>query len=343
MLDPKRLLKRTEPYIFGAILLLSFLIQARSGQFYTGNNLVDLARSMVVPALFAIGAQMVIISGGIDVSFTAVASLSMYATNMILYADNYSGPVFLAYAMGAGFGLAMGALNGFLIGYFRFPTLVVTLGTSSLFVGIMQGVLGAHETPVPPSMSEHGQAFLFSATNAELGLRSEMPVTILILLGVLVVAFFLMRYTMLGRGIFALGGDEVSAQRAGFNVFATKMFIYCSVGALAGVTGIARACMMQNCHPTNLNGMEMTVIAAVVLGGTRVSGGLGTLTGAMLGVGLMTIMSNSLILLGIPTYWQKVFTGAIIIIGTGVSAYQVNASQRRLATRRVADNRGNQS
>jgi len=80
--------------------------------------------------------------------------------------------------------------------------------------------------------------------------------------------------------------------------------------------------MMQNCHPTNLNGMEMTVIAAVVLGGARVTGGIGTITGAMLGTALLTILSNSLILIGVPAYWQKVFIGAIIIIGTGVSAYQ---------------------
>jgi len=131
---------------------------------------------------------------------------------------------------------------------------------------------------------------------------------------------------MLGRGIFAIGGDEIAAQRAGFNVFRTKMFIYGLAGAMAGIGGIARACMMQNCHPTNLNGMEMTVIAAVVLGGTRVTGGVGTLTGAILGVALMTVMSNSLILIGIPIYWQRVFTGAIIIIGTGVSAYQATRS-----------------
>lgn len=333
-MDYKRLGRRTEPYILAAILLLSLLIQARSGQFFTGNNLVDLTRSMVIPALFAIGAQMVIISGGVDVSFTAVASLAMYATTSLLLPSDYSGNVILAYAMGAGFGLLMGALNGFLIGYFRFPTLVVTLGTSSLFIGIMQGVLGAHEIPVPKAMREHGQAFLFRVHNAQLDLSSEMPVTILILLGMLVLVFFIMRYTMLGRGIFAIGGDETSAQRAGFNVLGIKMFIYCFVGAVAGITGIARASMMQNCHPTNLNGMEMTVIAAVVLGGTRVTGGLGTITGAMLGVALMTIMSNSLILIGVPTYWQKVFTGAIIIIGTGVSAYQVRRSSHRLVARR---------
>jgi len=320
----KRIIKSTEPYVLAAIILLSLLIQSRSGQFFTGNNLVDLARSMIIPALFAIGAQMVIVSGGIDVSFPAIASLPMYITTRLLLNIDYSGSVVLPYLMGAVLGLVMGLINGFLIGYFKFPTLVVTLGTSSLFIGIMQGVLAAHELPVPPSMFEHGKAKLFSAYNKGLGLSSDMPVTILILIAFLILTFFLLRYTMLGRGIYALGGDEVSAKRAGFNVFGLQIFIYTYVGLIAGIAGIARASMMRNCHPTNLLGIEMTVIAAVVLGGTRVTGGLGTLTGTMLGMGLMTIMANSLILLGIPTYWQKVFTGLIIIVGTGVSAYQVS-------------------
>lgn len=331
MFNIKKLTKKTEFYILLTIILLSILIQIRSGQFMTGNNLVDLVRSMIIPAMFAVGAQMVIISGGMDVSFTAIASLSMFATTNILLNADYKGSVLLAYAMGAVFGLLMGLLNAVLIAHFKFPTLIVTLGTSSIFIGIMQGVLGAHELPVPDPMTAHGKAKLFSAYNSQLGISSDMPVTLLLLIALLVIAFIIMRYTMLGRGIFAVGGDEVSAQRAGFNVFGIHMFIYCFVGMIAGITGIARASMMLNCHPTNLNGMELTVIAAVVLGGTRVTGGAGSLTGAMLGVGLMTIMSNSLILLGIPTYWQRVFTGAIIIIGTGVSAYQSMHSKKRLA------------
>jgi len=327
----KKLSRSTEPYVLGAVIVLSFLIQMRSGQFFTGNNLVDLSRSIIVPALFAIGAQMVIVSGGIDVSFPAIASLAMYITTRVLLNVDYAGPIILPYVMGAVLGIVMGLLNGVLIGFFRFPTLVVTLGTSSLYIGIMQGVLAAHELPVPPAMFEHGKAKLFSAYNAGLGLSSDMPVTILILVFFLALTFFILKYTMLGRGIYALGGDEVSAQRAGFNVLGIKLFIYSYVGLIAGIAGIARACMMRNCHPTNLLGIEMVVIAAVVLGGTRVTGGLGTLTGTMLGMGLMTIMSNSLILLGIPTYWQKVFTGAIILIGTGVSASQVMGKKRRKA------------
>jgi simple sugar transport system permease protein len=326
----KKLIKKTEFYILVTIILLVAVIEFRSGQFLTGNNLVDLIRSMIIPAMFAIGAHMVLISGGIDVSFTAVASLSMYVAAHIFLQANYEGSILLIYVLGAGFGLLLGALNAVLIAKFKFPTLIVTLGTSSLFTGIMLGVLSAHEIPVPKPMLDHGKAKLFSAYNEQLGLNSDMPVTLLLLIGLLLIAFFIMRYTMLGRGIYAVGGDEVSAQRSGFNVFAIHFFIYCFVGALAGITGIARASMMLNANPTNMLGMELTVIAAVVLGGARVTGGLGTLTGTMLGVALITIMSNSLILLGIPTYWQRVFTGVIIIIGTGVSAYQIMNSKRRL-------------
>jgi simple sugar transport system permease protein len=332
MINMRRMAKRSEPYVFGAIVLLCLLIQVQSKQFFTGNNLVDLARSMIVPALFSIGAMMVIVSGGIDVSFPAIASLAMYATDRILLNVNYSGNVMLAYAMAAGFGLAMGAVNALLIGVLRLPTLVVTLGTSSLFTGIMQGALAASESPVPPSILAHGKEKLFTATNTQLGLTSDMPSQILILLGALLLVFLLLRYTMLGRGIYAIGGDEAAARRAGFNVVGVKVFIYCFVGAMAGVTGMVRASMMMNAHPTNLLGMEMTVIAAVVLGGTRVTGGLGTLTGTMLGVALMIILSNSLILIGIPTYWTRVFTGAVIIIGTGVTAWQAGGSGRRLAS-----------
>jgi simple sugar transport system permease protein len=324
-----RMTKRSEPYILAAIVVLSLLIQARSGQFFSGNNLVDLARSLIVPALFSIGCMMVIVSGGIDVSFTAIASLAMYVTDRLLLASQYSGNVILAYAISAGLGLLMGALNGFLIGFLRLPTFVVTLGTSSLFTGLMFGAFSASASDVPPSIARHGKEILFTATNPKLGLTSNMPSQILILIAVLLFAFFLLRYTMLGRGIYAVGGDETAAERAGFNVRGIKMFLYCFVGVLAGITGIARISMMSYADPSTMLGMEMTVIAAVVLGGTRVTGGVGTLVGTISGVALMTILSNSLILIGIPTYWSRVFTGAVIIVGTGVTAHQIRSTRRR--------------
>lgn len=331
MISAERLTRRSEPYVLAAIVVLSALIQVRSGQFFSGNNLVDLARSLIVPALFSVGCMMVIVSGGIDVSFTAIASLAMYVTDRMLLASNYSGSVLLAYAISAGLGLLMGALNGFLIGFMKLPTLVVTLGTSSLFTGLMFGAFSASASDVPPAIARHGKDILFTATNPQTQLTSNMPVQILILIGVLILVFFLLRYTMLGRGIYAIGGDEAAAERAGFNVRGIKMFLYCFVGVLAGITGVARISMMAYADPSTMLGMELTVIAAVVLGGTRVTGGFGTLTGTILGVALMTILSNSLILIGIPTYWTRVFTGAVIIIGTGVTARQISATRRRRA------------
>ncbi len=316
--------------------MLSLLIQARSGQFFTGNNLVDLARAIIIPGLLSIGCMMVIVSGGIDVSFTAIASLAMYVTDKILLKSDYSGNVILAYAMSGGFGLLLGALNGFLIAFLRLPTLVVTLGTGSLFTGLMFGAFAASASDVPPSMVAHGKEILFTATNSELGLTSNMPSQILILVGIVLLSFLLLRYTMVGRGIYAIGGDEAAAERAGFNVRAIKMFLYCFVGMLAGITGVARISMMAYADPSTMLGMELTVIAAVVLGGTRVTGGVGTLTGTVLGIALMTILANSLILIGIPTYWSRAFTGVVIIIGTGVTARQIASTHRgQRAARKV--------
>ncbi len=336
MIKTRRIFTRSEPWVLAAIVMLSLLIQARSGQFFTGNNLVDLARAIIIPGLLSIGCMMVIVSGGIDVSFTAIASLAMYVTDKILLKSDYSGNVILAYAMSGGFGLILGALNGFLIAFLRLPTLVVTLGTGSLYTGLMFGAFAASASDVPPSMAAHGKEILFTATNRELGLTSDMPAQILILVGMLVLAFLLLRYTMVGRGIYAIGGDEAAAERAGFNVRAIKMFLYSFVGMLAGITGVARISMMAYADPSTMLGMELTVIAAVVLGGTRVTGGVGTLTGTVLGIALMTILANSLILIGIPTYWSRAFTGMVIIIGTGVTARQIASTHRgQRAARKV--------
>lgn len=324
----KRKINRTETYVFIALVLFMMLVQVRSGQFFTGNNIVDIVRSLTIPALFCIGELLVLISGGIDVSFPSIAALSMYivSTKML----HYSGSIVVFFIVGIILGAIMGFINGFLVAKFRFPALIVTLGTSSLYAGILNGVFKAHESPIPEQMHALGKAKLFSVHNATLGISSDMPFTVIFLVIVVIFAFILLRYTKIGRGIFAIGGDIVSAKRVGFNVFGIQLFVYVLSGALAGLIGILRASMMLNCAPTNLVGMEMTVIAACVLGGARVTGGSGTIIGTLLGIGLMTVMANSLILIGISTYWQRVFTGLIILIGTGVSAYQIVRKNKKL-------------
>ncbi len=325
----KKLAGRNELYIFLIVLALCILIQIRSGQFFTGNNLVDIASAMIVPGMFAIGAFMVIISGGIDVSFPALASLSAYATTKLLLNMNYTGGILLPILISLLIGAVLGAFNGLFVGYFNLNAMIVTLGASSVFKGFMQGTLNSKQLAVvPPGMKAFGTSALFTATNPVNGMTSRMPAPFLVFIAVLLFAWFLLQRTYFGRGIYAIGGNPASATAAGFNVKRTKFFMFMIVGMISALAGLIRVCMMQQCHPTNMLGMEMNIIAGVVLGGTAITGGAGSLTGCMLGTLLIVIVENSMILIGVPTTWKNVFVGALIVIGTGVSAYQVIRANR---------------
>lgn len=326
----QRIVRSTEFYVFLVVLAISVIIQARSGQFFTANNLVDIANAMVVPGLFAVGAYMVLVSGGIDVSFPALASLAVYAATRFLVDTGYEGNIIVPFLIVIVLGALLGAFNGLFTTFLVVPTLIITLGTANVFSGIMQGALNSVQiSTLPPSMNDFGRATLFVATNPESGLTSSMPVSFLILVAVVAIIFFVMKFTMFGRGIYAIGGDEGSAVRAGFKVKAIKFWLYVVVGVIAAVAGLIRTTSMGQMHPTNLLGMEIMVIAAVVLGGVAITGGTGSLTGVMLGTLLIVIVQNSMILVGVPTYWQRFALGALIIIGTGISAVQLTRRRKR--------------
>ncbi len=330
-----RLLHSNEPYIFMIIIFLGVLVQIRSGQFFTGNNIVDLLSALIVPGLFALGEFMSLISGGIDVSFPALASLSTYAATKILLDTNYQGNVLLAFVIAMAIGALLGAINGFFVGYLNLNSMIVTLGTSSIFQGIMQGALRANQLSVIPSgMSSFGTTAFISATNKTNGLTSILPYTFLVLIVACVFMFVLLKYTIFGRGIYAIGGNSQSAHAAGFNVKRSKFIMFIIIGMIASAAGVCRTCMMQQMHPTNMLGMEMNIIAGVVLGGVALAGGAGTLTGCILGTFLIVMVQNSMILLGIPTTWSDVFVGAVIVIGVAVSAIQANR-KGRIKTSRI--------
>lgn len=328
----KSLLKKNEFYVAVTIIVLSIVIQARSGQFFTANNFVDLARAMIIPGMLTMGVMMEIISGGIDVSFPAISMLSMYATLEMMLKADYKGSVALVFAVASLIGLALGLINGALICCLRLPAFIITLGTSSIYLGFMQAVLKSHTSAIlPEPVSKMVKSFLLTVTNEKLGITSSLPTVFIFMVVIVVFTALLLKYTMLGRGIYALGGDSDAAERAGFNTVAIRLFVYSFMGCLAGFVGITRTVLIGSCQPTSLIGYEMTCIAAAVLGGTRISGGHGTVSGTLLGVLLLTMVSNSLILMGIPTYWSKFVTGILIIIGTGVSAYQAIRQRRKLA------------
>ena len=319
-MNMKRLTKKTEFYIAIILIVFCLMVQIRSGQFFTPNNIVDLLRSLTIPTMFCIGEMMVLISGGVDCSFPAIASLAMYFVCRNLDGA-FANPIpYFLVAMALG--LVMGAINGFIVAKFRFPAMIVTLGMSAVWIGVMQGLIGSSEYPLTSCLYRLGETSIYTGVNSQTGFSSNLPVHFLFAVAIVAIGWFILNKTMLGRGIYAVGGDEVAAARAGFNVFGTRMFIFCFAGMMAGFIGVCRASMMLTVSPNNMIGMEMDVIAACVLGGVSLVGGKGSVLGAVLGTALMTVVSNSLILLGIPTVWSRVFTGLIIIVGTGVTALQ---------------------
>ena len=160
----KKMFGQTETYVFLIIVLLALMIQVRSGQFFTGNNIVDLVTALIVPGLFACGTFMVLVSGGIDVAFPALASLCAYATTKLFLDMSYTGSVLLPLLFAIVLGALLGAFNGYFIGYLNLNALIVTLGTSSMFKGFMQGALDSKQLAViPEGMRNFGTGALLTA------------------------------------------------------------------------------------------------------------------------------------------------------------------------------------
>ena len=237
----QRLLKRNEFYVALIIIILSLIIQAISGQFFTANNLVDLTRSLIVPGMMASGLFMVIVSGNIDVSFPYTAMLCMFAVTKLFQVTGYQGPVILGFLLAAVIGAFLGMINGVLAAWLKLPTLIITLGTCTIYLGFTQGVLKSSVISVlPEPMKNMVSANLFSVRSAATNLGSSMHVSILFLIVTLLIVGFIMKYTMLGRGTYAVGGDPVAAERAGFNVAAIRVFVFTACGMIGGITGLTQ-------------------------------------------------------------------------------------------------------
>ena len=313
--------RKQEFYIALILLALGLVIGGVNPAFFARGNLFSLLRSSVVMGIFALGVMIVLISGGIDISFPAIAVFSMYVSGTFLVARGYTGGIWIPLMMSAVIGMCLGSINAVFVAFFKLPTLIVSLGTLGAIAGFLHAFIGTRIiNRLPQGMIDFSRLQLFQSVTAR-GQTVGLSVTIFFYVAIIILVAVLMKYTTLGRGIYALGGDRVAAERAGFNVVRTQFFIYMFVGLLAGMVGVIHATHVRNMNPFDLIGRELDVIAATVVGGTNIGGGKGTVIGTVLGVFLIVTMNNSLILLGIPSYWQRLVTGLIIIVATGISAY----------------------
>ncbi|MCF0146391.1 MAG: ABC transporter permease [Eubacterium sp.] len=325
----KRLTGRTEFWIFLVLIVLCIIIQCVSGSLLSPTTIVTILRDLIVDGMFCLVCLLIMVSGGFDLSFPAIAALAYSASTTICLNNGWcnENPLagfLIAIAIGAGLGM----LNGWIISSFKLNTMIVTLGTQTLFLGISMGLLQMKEitSTLPQGFKNLGVSSLFTVTN-ERGLTSTMSTLFIAFVALAVVCSFILNKTMFGRALYAIGGNEVSAERAGYNVRKTKFILYTVAGALSGFIGMVRVCLASQSIPKALVGKEMTIIPAVILGGASIFGGEGTVFGTVCAISLITVFKDNMISLGIDSYWQDFFNGLIILVGITISAVQ---AKRRL-------------
>jgi simple sugar transport system permease protein len=308
------------------IVVLVIVMCAVNPAFFSVHTLFSILRSALVPMVFALAVLLVIISGGIDVSFAAIGIFAAYTTVSLAQGGGLDFGLVGILAFAIVIGGALGFVNGIVIARFRLPTLIVTLATQGIFKGVLLAYIGSkYIAELPDGISWLSTANLISVEST----RAYLPMLIVPVVLLVFGAALLLRRTMFGRGIYAMGGDLEGARRAGFPVVRLQIMLYVLVGAVAAIGGLIHVVLGRSANPQDLVGTELDVIAAVVLGGASIFGGRGTVTGTVLGVLLVQIINNSLILMGVPTAWQRAAVGFLLVIGVGIQAVMARRASRR--------------
>lgn len=314
----KRFLLRHETILLLVVLGLVGLVSLVNPGFLTFFNMFSILKSSTVVGLFAIGFFIILVTGGLDVSFAAIAIVAMYCTVTIANALFPDLSIWLLFAMSGLIGLFLGAINGLLVIWLKAPSLIITLGTTSLFRGFLLYFVGTDTIrKVPSGMVDFSRTNVLVLT-ADNGARVGLHASVIILLAAVALVYFIMRYTTVGRSLYGIGGNRSAAERMGINVPLIEASAYAAAGLLAGVAGLIAGGIIRLANPQTLVGGELDVIAAVVIGGAAITGGRGSVIGVLLGVLLIVTTNSSLIALGVSTVWQKVAIGALLLIAIGL-------------------------
>jgi simple sugar transport system permease protein len=326
----KELLASHEGAVLVAIIVLCAVITAVNPSFLTLENLFDLLKSYSFVGILAIGVLFVLISGGIDISFTATATVAMYVMAVVIIA--YGGNMLVAFAIASAIGIVLGAINALIIYCFNIHSIITTIATLDIYYGILIVFSGGKWIyALPTWFREFAEIRVFTLINAE-GIPYGLSIITVAWFALLALSWVILRYMRIGRSIYAMGGNPASARRVGLNVFRLQLFVYSFMGWLAGIAGVILALLVQTVAPNAIVGKELDVLAAVVLGGASLFGGVGTLGGTMLGVALIAIMSNGLTMMRVPAVWYDVFIGLTILVSVGASAVQRRRRQHRTAS-----------
>lgn len=304
----KKLLEKKWVGPLAALLVVYvFFLVLRPDTFARPATLLTMAQQTVVVAIAAIGATVVIVSGGIDLSVGSSVALTSVVVAKLLVRGH--GPVTAAIA-GCLVATACGALNGVLVARLRMLPFIVTLGSMSILRGVAKGVANEQKIDAPA----RGLDALLSPTPGSY----VPPSGVFLAIGIAVLAGFLLVSTRFGRHVYAVGSNERTARLCGVRVEAVKIGVYAIAGLLAGMAGVLEFSMLTVGDPTTAVGLELEVIAAVVIGGASLSGGEGSILGAMIGAFLMTVIKTGATHMGLPNWVQEIVTGGIILVASGL-------------------------
>lgn len=301
----RRALERFAPLLGLAAVFLAFAVAvwAYTGRnsFATPGNLQTIALQSAIVGMAALGMTLVIIAGGIDLSVGSVAALTSCVVAALLKQAGW--PALPAAAGGVLVGAACGLLNGFLVTQFRLLPFIATLGTYLVLRGAAKGV--ADNRTINPDPS---------ALDSLLDQSGFLPAGVWILLALAAAVALLLRYTRFGRHLFAIGSNEAAARLCGVPVARTKIAVYTLGGLFGGLAGLFQYSRLTIGDPTSAPGLELEVVAAVVIGGGSLSGGEGSVLGSLFGAAIMTMIKNGCSLLGWPNWITEIVAGAIIVV-----------------------------
>lgn len=304
------------------LIVLILVLGLVAPNFLAVTNFIDIARVVSIIGIMAAGMTLVILTGGIDLSVGSTFALGGAITSALVVGSYSDSPnvgdfklvVPLAVLAGLLVGAAIGFANGWIITKTRIEPFMATLGTLIFVRGLVYLFTGGFPVlfrpPMDPGFAWIGQGFIFG-----------LPVPTVIFVAVVAVVWWVARRTTFGRSVYAIGGNEQAAWLSGIHVARTKIFAYTTLGSLAALSGIVLASRLAASSPTSGLTYELDVIAAVVIGGTSLAGGRGSVLGTVIGVFILGVVANALNLLGVSTDLQNISRGMLLVAAVGIDGY----------------------
>ncbi|MBL8134891.1 MAG: ABC transporter permease [Anaerolineae bacterium] len=295
---------------FAALVLLFIIFSIASPNFLQFNNMVGILLATAVNGILALGVTYVIVTGGIDLSIGTVMTVSAVMTAQFITV--WQMPLPIGILGGVATGAFAGFLNGTIIAKMKIPPFIATLGMMYVAKGLSLIISGLR-----PIYFNETPEFRDVAMGSVIGSfipEFEIPNAVLIMFLAAIVAALILARTVLGRYTFALGSNEEATRLSGVNTDRWKIAVYTVSGFFAGLAGVVIASRLNSAQPALGQGYELDAIAAVVIGGTSLSGGEGTILGTIIGAFVLSVLTNGLRILSVPQEWQQVVTGAIVIL-----------------------------